>query len=85
MDLAERLRCNPTPSDLAVASRLRLHRLGGGLLGSVMAGRLAESPGVRIKTDQCAGPSFIRSYATVTSSTDNTDDVVAYCGTAKSV
>ena len=32
--------------------------------------------GVRIKTDQCAGQSFIRSYATLTSSTDNTDDVI---------
>lgn len=41
--------------------------------------------GVRIKTDQCAGQSFIRSYATLTSSTDNTDDVVTYLGVTKTV
>ncbi len=41
--------------------------------------------GVRIKTDQCAGQSFIRSYATLTSSTDNTDDVITYIGVTKAV
>ncbi len=41
--------------------------------------------GVRIKTDQCAGQSFIRSYATLTSSTDNTDDVITYIGVTKTV
>lgn len=41
--------------------------------------------GVRIKTDQCAGQSFIRSYATLTSSTDNTDDVITYVGLTKTV
>lgn len=41
--------------------------------------------GVRIKTDYCAGQSFIRSYATLTSSTDNTDDVVSYVGVTRSV
>jgi hypothetical protein len=39
--------------------------------------------GVRIKTDQCAGQSFIRSYATLTSSTDNTDDVITKLGGTK--
>jgi len=41
--------------------------------------------GVRIKTDQCAGQSFVRSYATLTSSTDNTDDVITYLGVTKAV
>jgi hypothetical protein len=41
--------------------------------------------GVRVKTDSCAGQSFIRSYATLTSSTDNTDDVITYLGVTKSV
>jgi hypothetical protein len=41
--------------------------------------------GVRVKTDQCAGQSFIRSYATLTSSTDNTDDVITYVGVTKAV
>jgi hypothetical protein len=41
--------------------------------------------GVRVKFDQCAGQSFIRSYATLTSSTDNTDDVITYLGVTKAV
>ena len=41
--------------------------------------------GFRIKIDGCAGQSFIRSYATFTSSTDNTDDVVTYLGVTRAV
>lgn len=41
--------------------------------------------GLRVKFDQCAGSSFIRSYATLTSSTDDTDDVVTYIGVTKMV
>ncbi len=41
--------------------------------------------GYRIKVDGCAGQSFIRSYATFTSSTDNTDDVVTYYGVTRAV
>jgi MspA len=41
--------------------------------------------GVRIKTDQCVGQSFIRSYATLTSSTENTDDIITYLGVTKAV
>jgi len=41
--------------------------------------------GFRIKVDGCAGQSFIRSYATFTSSTDNTDDVVTYVGVTRAV
>jgi hypothetical protein len=41
--------------------------------------------GYRIKVDGCAGQSFIRSYATFTSSTDNTDDVVTYLGATKAI
>lgn len=41
--------------------------------------------GFRIKIDGCAGQSFIRSYATLTSSTDDTDDVVTYLGVTKVV
>ncbi len=47
--------------------------------------RITLTGGVRVKTDQCAGQSFIRSYATLTSSTDNTDDVITYLGVTKSV
>ncbi|WP_375538342.1 MspA family porin [Mycolicibacterium sp. CBMA 311] len=38
-----------------------------------------------IKVDGCVGQSFIRSYATLTSSTTDTDDIVAYYGITKSV
>ena len=41
--------------------------------------------GFRIKIDGCEGQSFLRSYATLTSSTDNTDDVVSYLGVTKVV
>jgi MspA len=41
--------------------------------------------GVRVKFDTCAGQSFIRSYATMTSSTDNTDDIITYLGYTKTV
>ena len=47
--------------------------------------RGSPSPASAIKTDQCAGQSFIRSYATLTSSTDNTDDVITYLGVTKAV
>lgn len=39
----------------------------------------------RVKVDGCVGQSFLRSYATLTSSTTDTDDVVAYYGITKSV
>ncbi|KAA0097688.1 MspA protein [Mycolicibacterium sp. P1-18] len=38
-----------------------------------------------VKVDGCVGQSFLRSYATLTSSTTDTDDVVAYYGITKSV
>ena len=41
--------------------------------------------GYRIKVDGCAGQSFIRSFATFTSSTDNTDDVVTYYGVTRAI
>jgi len=38
-----------------------------------------------IKVDGCVGQSFLRSYATLTSSTTDTDDVVGYYGITKAV
>jgi hypothetical protein len=38
-----------------------------------------------IKVDGCVGQSFLRSYATLTSSTTDTDDVAAYYGVTKAV
>lgn len=40
---------------------------------------------VHVKVDGCVGQSFLRSYAILTSSTSDTDDVVAYYGVTKSV
>ncbi len=40
---------------------------------------------IHIKVDGCLGQSFIRSYATLTSSTTDTSDIVAYYGITKSV
>ncbi|SPX88002.1 MspA family porin [Mycobacteroides abscessus] len=39
----------------------------------------------RIKIDGCVGQSFIRSYAILTSSTEDTQDVVTYMGITKAV
>jgi MspA len=41
--------------------------------------------GVHIKIDSCVGQSFLRSYATLTSSTADTDTVVSYYGVTKVV
>jgi hypothetical protein len=41
--------------------------------------------GFRVRVDGCVGQSFIQSYATMTSSTDNTDDVITYLGVTKAV
>jgi MspA len=40
---------------------------------------------IHIKIDGCVGQSFLRSYAVLTSSTTDTDDVVAYYGVVKAV
>ena len=40
---------------------------------------------IHIKVDGCVGQSFLRSYATLTSSSATADDVVAYYGLTKSV
>lgn len=40
---------------------------------------------IHIKIDGCVGQSFLRSYAVLTSSTTDTDDVVAYYGVVKVV
>lgn len=41
--------------------------------------------GVRVKVDQCAGQSFIRTYATATNSTDNSEDIITYLGATRVV
>lgn len=39
--------------------------------------------GLRVKFDKCVGQSFIRSYATVSVSTEDTVDVITYTGVTK--
>ena len=41
--------------------------------------------GFHIKIDGCVGQSFIRSYATLTASTEQTSDVITYVGVTKAV
>ncbi|MCG5432436.1 MspA family porin [Mycobacterium sp. MYCO198283] len=41
--------------------------------------------GFRVKVDNCVGQSFIQSYATLTSSTDNSDDVITYLGVVRAI
>jgi MspA len=41
--------------------------------------------GLRVKFDRCAGQSFIRSYATLAVSTEDTEDVITYTGVTKVV
>lgn len=41
--------------------------------------------GLRVNFDRCAGQSFIRSYATLAVSTEDTEDVVTYLGVTKVV
>ena len=41
--------------------------------------------GVRIRIDGCAGQSFIRSFATFTSATDDNADVVTYLGVTRAI
>jgi MspA len=41
--------------------------------------------GFRIKIDGCAGQSFIQSFATLSSSTETTEDITTYLGTVKVV
>jgi hypothetical protein len=64
--------------------------------GSVNAVPVAKMPykgsesrvtitGFRIKIDACMGQSFIQSFATLTSSTDRSDDIISYLGVVKSV
>jgi len=40
---------------------------------------------VHIKIDGCVGQSFLRSFAVLTSSTADTNDIVAYYGVTKTV
>jgi hypothetical protein len=77
---------------LSASEELRLS-LRAGVVNIVTVGRKqfagtkarVSISDLRISIDSCAGQSFIRSYATLTSSTADTDDVVTYLGVTRAV
>lgn len=77
---------------LSASQQLRIS-LRAGVVNIVPVGRTefegtttrVSITGYRVSIDGCAGQSFIRSYATLTSSTDDTADVVTYLGVTRAV
>jgi len=77
---------------LSASQQLRIS-LRAGVVNIVPVGRTeftgtttrVSVTGYRVAIDGCAGQSFIRSYATLTSSTDDTADVVTYLGVTRAV
>lgn len=77
---------------LSASQQLRIS-LRAGVVNIVPVGRTefegtttrVSVTGYRVSIDGCAGQSFIRSYATLTSSTDDTADMVTYLGVTRAV
>jgi hypothetical protein len=82
----------PTGVTFPISGTLEIHPKPGTVSTVTVDKKTFKSAPVRvtlkdthIKVDGCVGQSFLRSYATLTSSTTDTDDVVAYYGTTKAV
>jgi MspA len=82
----------PTGLQFPISGTLEIHPKPGTVSTVTVDKKSFKSAPVRvtlkdthIKVDGCVGQSFLRSYATLTSSTTDTDDVVAYYGTTKAV
>jgi hypothetical protein len=82
----------PTGITLPMAATLEIHPKPGTVTTVSVDKKSFKAAPVRvtlkdvhIKVDGCVGQSFLRSYATLTSSTTDTDDVVAYYGVIKAV
>jgi hypothetical protein len=82
----------PTGMTFPLSGTLEIHPKPGTVSTVTVDKKTFKSAPVRvtlkdthIKVDGCVGQSFLRSYATLTSSTTDTDDVVAYYGTTKAV
>jgi hypothetical protein len=82
----------PTGMTFPISGTLEIHPKPGTVSTVTVDKKTFKSAPVRvtlkdthIKVDGCVGQSFLRSYATLTSSTTDTDDVVAYYGTTKAV
>lgn len=93
-------RLNAAGVPIEYEGRLQQEIIGGvavylkpGLVNNVVISRKefrGTSPrititGFHIKIDGCVGQSFIRSYATLTASTEQTDDVIVYMGVTKAI
>ncbi len=82
----------PTGISFPISGTLEIHLKPGSVTNVSVDKKTFKAAPVRvtlkdvhIKLDGCAGQSFLRSYAILTSSTTDTDDVVAYYGVTKSV
>jgi hypothetical protein len=82
----------PTGVNFPISGVLEIHLRPGTVTNVSVSKKSFKAAPVRvtlkdihIKVDGCAGQSFLRSYAILTSSTTDTDDLVAYYGVTKSV
>jgi MspA len=82
----------PTSVTFPLSGTLEIHPKPGTVTQVPVDKKTFKSAPVRvtlkdthIKVDGCVGQSFLRSYAVLTSSTTDTDDIVAYYGITKSV
>ncbi|GAC1407768.1 MAG: MspA family porin [Mycobacterium sp.] len=82
----------PTGLSFPISGTLEIHPKPGTVSTVTVDKKTYKAAPVRvtlkdthIKVDGCVGQSFLRSYATLTSSTTDTDDVVAYYGVTKAV
>jgi MspA len=82
----------PTGINFPISGTLEIHPKPGTVSTVTVDKKTFKAAPVRVtlkdthvKVDGCVGQSFLRSYATLTSSTTDTDDVVAYYGVTKAV
>lgn len=82
----------PSGVSFPVSGKLELHVLPGTVTTATVTEKAFKAAPARvtlkdvhIKIDGCAGQSFLRSYAILTSSTMEADDIVAYYGVTKAV
>jgi hypothetical protein len=82
----------PTGVTFPISGTIEIHAKPGTVSNVTVDKKTFKAAPVRvtlkdthIKVDGCVGQSFLRSYATLTSSTTDTDDVVAYYGVTKAV
>lgn len=82
----------PTGASIPLTGTLEMHINPGTVTTSTVIKKTFKAAPVRvtlkdihIKVDGCAGQSFLRSYAILTSSSTDADDTVAYCGVTKAV